>query len=139
MGEGPVKVRNRRRRVRQYAAIAAATIMERRRRRRCHDDQRERVASYGRLGSPPSSRLSEQLVLPERHRHADQARGRDLPGEHLLRPLLGTYPYAANTDGNTFDAKQGTPTVNGLYAQVTPSGPTGRCSPIIRTSTIRSG
>src|ERR1700733_1935122 len=39
---------------------------------------------------------------------------------------FGTYPYAANTDGTTFTAKKGTPTVNGLYSKSTKSGPTGR-------------
>jgi phospholipase C len=38
---------------------------------------------------------------------------------------FGTYPYAANTDGSPFHAKPGTPTVNGLYTQITPSGPVG--------------
>ena len=32
---------------------------------------------------------------------------------------FGTYPYAANTDGTTFHAKQGTPPVNGLYTKIT--------------------
>jgi phospholipase C len=38
---------------------------------------------------------------------------------------FGTYPYAANTDGQPFHAKPGTPTVNGLYTKITPSGPVG--------------
>ncbi|HEX9623847.1 MAG TPA: alkaline phosphatase family protein, partial [Streptosporangiaceae bacterium] len=38
---------------------------------------------------------------------------------------FGTYPFAANTDGSTFHAKPGTPTVNGLYTKITPSGPVG--------------
>jgi phospholipase C len=38
---------------------------------------------------------------------------------------FGTYPYAANTDGTKFVAKQGTPTVNGLYTKITKSGPVG--------------
>jgi phospholipase C len=38
---------------------------------------------------------------------------------------FGTYPYAANTDGTTFVAKPGTPTVNGLYTKITKSGPVG--------------
>src|SRR6201996_3611510 len=38
---------------------------------------------------------------------------------------FGTYPYAANTDGTTFTAKKGTPSVNGLYSKITKSGPTG--------------
>ena len=38
---------------------------------------------------------------------------------------FGTYPFAANTDGSTFHAKPGTPTVNGLYTKITASGPVG--------------
>jgi phospholipase C len=38
---------------------------------------------------------------------------------------FGTYPYAANTDGTSFHAKPGTPTVNGLYSKVTKNGPVG--------------
>jgi phospholipase C len=38
---------------------------------------------------------------------------------------FGTYPFAANTDGSTFHAKAGTPTVNGLYTSITSSGPMG--------------
>src|SRR5579875_911701 len=39
---------------------------------------------------------------------------------------FGTYPYALNKPGEPrFTAKPGTPTVNGLYDQVGPSGPTG--------------
>jgi phospholipase C len=38
---------------------------------------------------------------------------------------FGTYPYAANTDGTPFVAKPNTPTVNGLYSEITPSGPIG--------------
>jgi phospholipase C len=38
---------------------------------------------------------------------------------------FGTYPYAANTDGEPFHAKPGTPAVNGLYTKITPSGPVG--------------
>jgi len=38
---------------------------------------------------------------------------------------FGTYPFAANTDGTTFTAKKGTPTVNGLYSKITGSGPVG--------------
>jgi phospholipase C len=38
---------------------------------------------------------------------------------------FGTYPYAANTDGTKFVAKPGTSTVNGLYTEITKSGPVG--------------
>ena len=39
--------------------------------------------------------------------------------------MAGTYPFAANTDGTAFRAQRGTPTVNGLYAKITPNGPVG--------------
>jgi phospholipase C len=38
---------------------------------------------------------------------------------------FGTYPYAANTGGTPFVAKPGTPTVNGLYSEITSTGPIG--------------
>jgi len=38
---------------------------------------------------------------------------------------FGTYPYAANTDGTPFVAKPGTPRVNGLYSEITATGPIG--------------
>src|ERR1022692_3056162 len=39
---------------------------------------------------------------------------------------FGTYPFAANLPGEQpFRAAPGTPTVNGLYDNVTPAGPTG--------------
>jgi phospholipase C len=38
---------------------------------------------------------------------------------------FGTYPYATNADGTPFVAKPGTPTVNGLYSEITPTGPIG--------------
>ncbi|MGH3410782.1 MAG: phospholipase C, partial [Streptosporangiaceae bacterium] len=39
---------------------------------------------------------------------------------------FGTYPYAPNPAGEpTFHARPGTPTVNGLYSDITRSGPTG--------------
>ncbi len=38
---------------------------------------------------------------------------------------FGTYPYAANTDGTPFVAKPGTQRVDGLYSEITPSGPIG--------------
>ena len=54
---------------------------------------------------------------------ADQACGRHLPGERLLRPLLRHLSQAKNRPGETpFHAAPGTPTVNGL---------SGRCSPTI--------
>ena len=48
---------------------------------------------------------------------------------------FGTYPYATNTDGTTFNAKPGTPTVNGLYTKITKNGPTG---PLLTSQPERS-
>ena len=38
---------------------------------------------------------------------------------------FGTYPSATNANGTPFTAKPGTPTVNGLYSEITKSGPIG--------------
>ena len=38
---------------------------------------------------------------------------------------FGTYPYATNTDGTTFHAKAGTPTVNGLTSSLLTDNPNG--------------
>jgi phospholipase C len=38
---------------------------------------------------------------------------------------FGTYPYAANTGGTPFVAKPGTPTVHGLYSEISSTGPIG--------------
>jgi phospholipase C len=39
---------------------------------------------------------------------------------------FGTYPYASNPAGEPgFHARPGTPTVNGLYDSIGPSGPAG--------------
>ncbi len=52
---------------------------------------------------------------------------------------FGTYPFAANTDGTTFTAKKGTPTVNGLYSKITSSGPVGPLLTSNPNRTTRSG
>ncbi len=125
MGEGPVKVRNRRRRVRQYAAVAAATVMS------------AGVA----VGATMTSASASPATAGSAARPAAGSvsswyypNGTATPIKHLVvifqenisfDHYFGTYPYAANTDGNSFDAKPGTPSVNGLYSTITPSGPTG--------------
>src|ERR1017187_9415682 len=49
---------------------------------------------------------------------------------------FGTYPFAANLPGEQpFRAAPGTPTVNGLYDNVTPAGPTG---PLLTSSPTRA-
>jgi phospholipase C len=49
---------------------------------------------------------------------------------------FGTYPFAPNPTGEpAFQARPGTPTVNGLYNQVGPSGPTG---PLLTNNPNRS-
>jgi phospholipase C len=68
--------------------------------------------------------------------HQDSGGGTTTPIKHLVvifdenisfDHYFGTYPYAANPAGEpSFTAKRGTPTVNGLYNDVTASGqPTG--------------
>jgi phospholipase C len=68
-------------------------------------------ASSYRVVAPTSSPIKHVVVLFDENESFDH--------------YFGTYPYAANTDGNTFKAKKGTPTVNGLYSKITSSGPTG--------------
>jgi phospholipase C len=38
---------------------------------------------------------------------------------------FGTYPFATNADGTKFQARRGTPAVNGLYSKITSNGPVG--------------
>ena len=53
---------------------------------------------------------------------------------------FGTYPFAANLPGEPmFQAHPGTPTVNGLYDNVTQSGPTGPLLTRTRTARTRCG
>ena len=68
-------------------------------------------ASSYRVVAPTSSPIKHVVVLFDENESFDH--------------YFGTYPYAANTDGTTFTAKKGTPSVNGLYSKITKSGPTG--------------
>jgi phospholipase C len=68
-------------------------------------------ASAYRIVAPTTSPIKHVVVLFDENESFDH--------------YFGTYPYAANTDGTTFKAKPGTPTVNGLYSKITKSGPTG--------------
>ncbi len=121
MGEGPATVHARGRKARRYAAIAAATVMS--------------------SGLAVGATVTGANAAPKAATTASPAGswtlrpgGTATPIKHLVvifdenvsfDHYFGTYPYAANTDGSTFHAKPGTPTVNGLYTKITPSGPVG--------------
>ena len=125
MGEGPVKVRNRRRRVRQYTAIAAAAVMGTGLAVGATVTSASASPATGSSVAGPATGSASSWYYPN---------GTATPIKHLVvifqenisfDHYFGTYPYAANTDGSPFHAKPGTPTVNGLYSKITPSGPTG--------------
>jgi phospholipase C len=120
MGEGPATVRARYRKGRRYAAAAAATVMG--------------------AGLAVSATVTSASAAPGRAAATSQANSWTFtsatatPIKHVVvifdenvsfDHYFGTYPYAANTDGSTFHARPGTPTVNGLYSKITPSGPVG--------------
>jgi phospholipase C len=117
MGEGPVTVRARHRKARRYAAATAATVIG--------------------AGLAVGATVTGASAAPHTASSATGwtwTPGTATPIKHLVvifqenisfDHYFGTYPYAANTDGSTFHAKPGTPTVNGLYATITPSGPVG--------------
>src|SRR5271167_4386765 len=121
MSEGPATVRARGRKARRYAAIAAATVMS--------------------AGLAVGATVTSANAAPKAASGNSQAGswtfrpgGTATPIKHLVvifqenisfDHYFGTYPYAANTDGSTFKAKRGTPTVNGLYSKITKNGPVG--------------
>ena len=120
MGEGPATVRARGRKARRYAAIAAAAVMS--------SGLAVGATVTGANAAPKAVTASPVGSLTFR------PGGTATPIKHLVviydenvsfDHYFGTYPYAANTDGSTFHAKRGTPTVNGLYSKITPSGPVG--------------
>src|SRR3984957_2893066 len=128
MGEGPVTVRGKRRsktRIRYYAAIGAAVVIG------------TGVAvgttvtgasaapnTVNAVPVPATSAASSWYYAPKTAtpiKHVVVLFDENESFDHYF----GTYPYAANTDGSTFGAKPGTPTVNGLYTKITSKGPTG--------------
>ena len=120
MGEGPATVRARGRKTRRYAAIAAATVMS--------SGLAVGATVTGANAAPKAVTASPAGSWTFR------PGGTATPIKHLVvifdenvsfDHYFGTYPFAANTDGSTFHAKRGTPTVNGLYSKITPSGPVG--------------
>src|ERR1700722_5520274 len=128
MGEGPVTVRGKRRsktRIRYYAAIGAAVVIG------------TGVAvgttvtgasaapnTVNAVPVPATSAASSWYYAPKTAtpiKHVVVLFDENESFDHYF----GTYPFAANTDGSTFHAKPGTPTVNGLYSKITSAGPVG--------------
>jgi phospholipase C len=125
MGEGPAIVRATHRKARYYAAIAAATVLGAG--LAVGATVAGANASPNTVGAVPvpatspsgSWSFSPNTATPIKHVVVifDENESFD--------HYFGTYPYAANTDGSTFHAKAGTPTVNGLYTKITSTGPVG--------------
>ena len=128
MGEGPATVHSRRlsrKRVRYYTAIGAAAVLS------------VGVAVGTTMASASAAPDTVDSVLVPATSAASSwsfVPRTATPIKHLVvifeenesfDHYFGTYPYAANTDGTAFHAKPGTPTVNGLYTKITPSGPVG--------------
>ena len=122
MGEGPATVRARYAKARRYAAIAAATV----------------ASACLAVGATVAGANAAPGTVSQTQTSAASSRtytsGTATPIKHLVvifqenvsfDHYFGTYPYAANTDGSPFNAKRGTPTVNGLYSKITKSGPVG--------------
>ena len=121
MGEGPATVRVRYRKARRYAAIAAATVM---------GAGLAVAATVTGANAAPSSVSQTQTSSAS----SWITSGTATPIKHLVvifqenvsfDHYFGTYPFAANTDGTTFQAKKGTKPVNGLYKKITKNGPVG--------------
>jgi len=118
--EGPARTkRTPTSRLRYYAAIAAVVVAG--------------------VGATVGATVSEASAAPAAAAATNSVRSvtfapTGTPIKHLVvifdenvsfDHYFGTYPFAANTDGSVFHAKPGTPTVNGLYTKITPSGPVG--------------
>ena len=125
MGEGPAMVRVRGRKARYYAAIGAAAVMG-----------AGIVVGTTVAGANAAPNTVSSVAVPKASPASSWTltSGTATPIKHVVvifdenesfDHYFGTYPYAANTDGTTFHAKPGTPTVNGLYTKITPSGPVG--------------
>ena len=123
MGEGPATVRARHSKARFYAAIAAATVMGVGLAVGTTVAAANAAPAIG--SSAATSSAGSLTLLPG---------GTATPIKHLVvifqenvsfDHYFGTYPFAANTDGTTFQAKKGTKPVNGLYTKITKNGPIG--------------
>jgi phospholipase C len=117
MGERPAKVRARYRKTRRYAAVTVAAVLG--------AGLAVGATVTGASAAPRAASSAPSLT---------RTSGTATPIKHLVvifqenisfDHYFGTYPYTPNTDGSTFHAKRGTPTVNGLYSKVTPNSPVG--------------
>jgi phospholipase C len=125
MGEGPATVRVRHRKARYYAAIAAAVVLG------AGVAVGATVAganaapnTIGSVAVPQTSSATSWTYTPKTAtpiKHLVVIFDENISFDHYF----GTYPFAANTDGSSFTAKRGTPTVNGLYTKITKKGPVG--------------
>jgi len=132
MGEGPA-IRSRFKRHRKFIAISAAVIL---------GGGGAAVGATAATAANASQTLASKLAaeFPGYHIPAKVSKAlydhsrTATPIKHLVvifdenesfDHYFGTYPYAANTDGTPFVAKPGTPTVNGLYSEITSHGPIG--------------
>ncbi len=128
MGEGPAN-RDRTRRFRAFIAVGATVILG-------------AGTAIGVTAANASTTLASRLAAEFPGYHIPATVSKALydhtrtatPIKHLVvifsenesfDHYFGTYPYAANTDGTPFAAKPRTPTVNGLYSEITHSGPIG--------------
>jgi phospholipase C len=125
MGEGPATVRARHGKVRYYAAIGAAVVIG-----------AGIAVGTTVAGANATPNTTRSVAIPKTSPASSWTLtpGTATPIKHVVvifdenqsfDHYFGTYPFAANTDGSTFHAKRGTPTVNGLYTKITPSGPVG--------------
>ncbi len=126
MGIGPV-ASSRRKRLRPYLAVAAAVALA---------GGAAAGATAASASTHPSKTSFAGYHIPARVSPASYRDSKTAtPIKHVVvifdenvsfDHYFGTYPYATNTDGTTFTAKKGTPTVNGLYSKITKkSGPIG--------------
>jgi phospholipase C len=125
MGEGPATVRFRGKKTRYYAAIAAATVLG------------VGVAvgtTVGGANAAPNTAGSVAVPKTSPASTWTITAKAATPIKHLVvlfdenesfDHYFGTYPFAANTDGTKFQARRGTPAVNGLYSTITSNGPAG--------------
>jgi phospholipase C len=125
MGEGPGMVRIRRGKARYYAAITAVVVV---------GTGAAVATTVTGANAAPNTVNSVPVPATSAASSWTWTPGTATPIKHVVvifdenesfDHYFGTYPYAANTDGSTFSAKRGTPTVNGLYSKITKSGPTG--------------
>jgi phospholipase C len=126
MGIGPV-AGSRRKRLRPYIAVTAAVVLA---------GGAAAAATAASASTTPAKVSFAGYHTPARVSPSVYRDRTATPIKHLVvifdenesfDHYFGTYPYAANKagDGTTFTAKKGTPTVNGLYSQITKSGPVG--------------